>query len=74
MRVRCHRAHRGTATGLATTSSELANYRVEEGAFWGNLFIDLGDVEVFYPTMAISRFACVRGGMASGAPTSPRAA
>jgi hypothetical protein len=38
---------RGAATGLATTSSELANYRVEEGAFWGNLFIDLGDVEAF---------------------------
>jgi hypothetical protein len=36
---------RGAASGLATTSSELTAYRLEEGAFWGNLFIDLGAVE-----------------------------
>jgi hypothetical protein len=38
---------RGAVTGLATTSSELANYQIEEGAFWGNLFIDVGDVAAY---------------------------
>jgi hypothetical protein len=38
---------RGAAAGLATTSGELASYQVEEGAFWGNLFIDLGAVAAY---------------------------
>jgi hypothetical protein len=35
---------RGTSSGLATTSGELADYQIEEGAFWGNAFLDLGSL------------------------------
>jgi hypothetical protein len=35
---------RGAASGLATTSAELASYQIEEGAFWGNTFVDLGSL------------------------------
>lgn len=38
---------RGSASALATTSPELASYQLEEGAFWGNLFVDVGPVEAF---------------------------
>jgi hypothetical protein len=33
---------RGSNAGLATTSSELTNYQIEEGSFWGNVFGDQG--------------------------------
>jgi len=33
---------RGAATGLDASAAELAGYQVEEGAFWGNVFADLG--------------------------------
>jgi hypothetical protein len=36
---------RGSDAGLATTTAELASYQIEEGAFWGNAFVDLGAVE-----------------------------
>ncbi|HET9620737.1 MAG TPA: hypothetical protein VFP84_05205 [Kofleriaceae bacterium] len=35
---------RGSASALATTASEVAAWRLEEGAFWGNAFTDLGAV------------------------------
>jgi hypothetical protein len=35
---------RGDAPGLETTTSEEADYQIEEGAFWGNAFVDLGSV------------------------------
>ena len=35
---------RGGQSGLATTPDEEASYQIEEGAFWGNAFIDLGGV------------------------------
>jgi hypothetical protein len=38
---------RGSATGLGTTSAELAAYQVEEGAFWGNAFTNLGSLTSF---------------------------
>jgi hypothetical protein len=38
---------RGSATGLGTTAAELADYQVEEGAFWGNAFTNLGSVTSF---------------------------
>src|ERR1043165_3688240 len=31
---------RGSLANLGSTSDELANYRIEEGAFWGNAFVD----------------------------------
>jgi hypothetical protein len=34
-------------TGIATTSGELAEFQIEEGAFWGNAFIDLDAVEAY---------------------------
>jgi hypothetical protein len=40
---------RGSSAGLSTTSGELSTYQVEEGAFWGNAFVDLG---------AITAYAC----------------
>jgi len=40
---------RGAWTGLGTTSSELSDYLIEEGAFWGNAFLDLG---------ALTPYAC----------------
>jgi hypothetical protein len=36
---------RGAQSGLAVTADEEASYRIEEGAFWGNAFIDLGSVD-----------------------------
>jgi hypothetical protein len=35
---------RGSQSALTTTSQELSEYRVEEGAFWGNVFVNLGSV------------------------------
>lgn len=40
---------RGDNAALSTTASEVANWNLEEGAFWGNTFIDQG---------AIAGFAC----------------
>lgn len=40
---------RGLNAALATTSSEVASWTLEEGAFWGNTFVDQG---------AIAGFAC----------------
>jgi len=36
---------RGAEAGLATTAGEQADYQVEEGAFWGNAFVDLGTID-----------------------------
>jgi hypothetical protein len=38
---------RGDQGGLGTTSGELADYEVEEGAFWGNAFVDLGSLAMY---------------------------
>lgn len=38
---------RGGAAGLSTTSGELSSYAVEEGAFWGNAFTDLGTITAY---------------------------
>ncbi|HET7504759.1 MAG TPA: hypothetical protein VFK02_27240 [Kofleriaceae bacterium] len=38
---------RGAAAGLATSAAELASYQIEEGAFWGNAFVDLGAVVAY---------------------------
>jgi hypothetical protein len=38
---------RGDEAGLATTIAERADYQIEEGAFWGNAFIDLGSVNAY---------------------------
>jgi hypothetical protein len=38
---------RGTMSALVTTSTELADYQIEEGAFWGNAFTDRGDVAAY---------------------------
>lgn len=38
---------RGSFAGLSSTSDELANYRIEEGAFWGNAFVDLGSIQEY---------------------------
>jgi len=38
---------RGDNTGYATTSAELTDYQIEEGAFWANVFIDQGDIAMF---------------------------
>lgn len=38
---------RGESAGYATTASELADFQVEEGAFWGNVFVDQGTVAGF---------------------------
>ncbi|HEY0189833.1 MAG TPA: hypothetical protein VGC42_01845, partial [Kofleriaceae bacterium] len=35
---------RGDSPGYATTAAELAGYQIEEGAFWGNVFVDEGAV------------------------------
>jgi hypothetical protein len=35
---------RGAQTSLSTTTQEQNEYRVEEGAFWGNVFVNLGSV------------------------------
>ena len=35
---------RGSNAGYDTTIGEVADYRLEEGAFWGNAFTDLGSV------------------------------
>jgi hypothetical protein len=35
---------RGAQSGLATTSEELTQYQIEEGAFWGNVFVNLGSI------------------------------
>jgi hypothetical protein len=40
---------RGASLGLDTSAGELADYQVEEGAFWGNAFVDLG---------ALAAYAC----------------
>jgi hypothetical protein len=37
----------GTTTALSPTASERADYAIEEGAFWGNAFVDLGAVEPY---------------------------
>ena len=42
-------SERGGQPALATTPAEVANWDLEEGAFWGNAFVDLG---------AIAAFAC----------------
>jgi hypothetical protein len=34
-------------TGLTTTSGELAEFQIEEGAFWGNAFVDLDTVAAY---------------------------
>jgi hypothetical protein len=36
---------RGAASGLDTTAGEQASYQIEEGAFWANAFVDLGDID-----------------------------
>jgi hypothetical protein len=36
---------RGAQSGFDATADELAGYRIEEGAFWGNAFVDLGSVD-----------------------------
>jgi len=38
---------RGAATGLVTTATERSTYQVEEGAFWGNAFVDLGSIAAY---------------------------
>jgi hypothetical protein len=38
---------RGDQGGLGTTSGELTGYQVEEGAFWGNAFVDLGSLAMY---------------------------
>lgn len=38
---------RGDQSGLATTSTELTDYEIEEGAFWGNTFVDLGSLAMY---------------------------
>jgi hypothetical protein len=38
---------RGANAGYDTTIGEVADYQLEEGAFWGNAFTDLGTVEGF---------------------------
>jgi hypothetical protein len=38
---------RGDQGGLGTTSGELTDYQVEEGAFWGNAFVDLGSLAMY---------------------------
>ena len=38
---------RGASPGLATSAGELADYRIEEGAFWGNAFVDLGPLAAY---------------------------
>lgn len=38
---------RGTNAALATSASERAAYQLDEGAFWGNAFADLGHVQAF---------------------------
>ena len=35
---------RGSQAALSTTSQELSEYQVDEGAFWGNVFVNLGSV------------------------------
>jgi hypothetical protein len=35
---------RGSNAALASTSSEVASWDLEEGAFWGNTFVDLGAI------------------------------
>lgn len=38
---------RGAQTGYATTTTELNDYKIEEGAFWGNVFTDQGSVAAY---------------------------
>jgi hypothetical protein len=38
---------RGDHAGLATTAQERADYKIEEGAFWGNAFADLGPLAAY---------------------------
>jgi hypothetical protein len=38
---------RGSASALAVTADEAQNWTLEEGAFWGNAFVDLGDMAGF---------------------------
>jgi len=38
---------RGSFAGLSSTADELANYRIEEGAFWGNSFVDQGSLQQY---------------------------
>lgn len=38
---------RGANAGYDTTIGEVADYAIEEGAFWGNAFTDLGTVQGF---------------------------
>lgn len=38
---------RGAQAGLATTSDEVSAYGIEEGAFWGNAFVNLGSVHAY---------------------------
>jgi hypothetical protein len=38
---------RGDHAGLSTTAQERADYKIEEGAFWGNAFVDLGPLAAY---------------------------
>jgi hypothetical protein len=38
---------RGAQPGLATTVDETAQFQIEEGAFWGNVFVDSGAVGAY---------------------------
>jgi hypothetical protein len=38
---------RGAQPGLATTADEIALFQIEEGAFWGNVFVDIGAVGAY---------------------------
>ncbi len=47
---------RGNYTGYATTSTELIDYQIEEGAFWGNVFTDQGTL-AFYGCNGVDQAA-----------------
>jgi hypothetical protein len=38
---------RGAQPGLATTIDETAQFQIKEGAFWGNVFVDLGPIGAY---------------------------
>ncbi|MBC7975128.1 MAG: hypothetical protein H7138_09100 [Myxococcales bacterium] len=42
-----HISARGANAGYDTTITELADYAIEEGAFWGNVFTDVGAIAGF---------------------------
>ncbi|MEO7734710.1 MAG: hypothetical protein ABIY55_27380 [Kofleriaceae bacterium] len=47
---------RGDNVGYATTSTELTDYKIQEGAFWGNLFTDQGSL-AFYGCNGVDQAA-----------------